>query len=257
MSIDAPLSTNQKTALEFKSSAFNIPALILTNPKITEIRQQLQKKISQAPDFFKNSPLLIDLHELTKQQADIDIRNLVKTLRSLHFLPVAITGGTDKQNAVAIELGIAIQSVHTLSNLATSSIEEPISAHHTVHSETSEPQVINVIENVSFVENKVITQPVRSGQRIYAKGDLTVLAPVNSSAELMAEGNIHIYAPMRGRALAGVLGNTDSRIFCSDLQAELISIAGIYRLSDDLTENFTHELVQIYLHDQALLIKKL
>lgn len=257
MTIDAALSKNQKTALEFKSSAFNIPALILHSNKIADIKQQLQEKISQAPDFFKNSPLLIDLHELTNQQADIDIRNLVKTLRSLHFLPIAISGATDKQNVLAINLGIAIQSVHTFNNHAH---DKPLSATATVVSEPekSEPEAVEMIEaDPPAVENKVITQPVRSGQRIYAKGDLTVLAAVNPGAELMAEGNIHVYAPMRGRALAGVQGNTTSCIFCSDLQAELISIAGIYRLSEDLDKNLGHTLVQVYLHDQALLVKKL
>lgn len=253
MTIDAPLAKNQKTVLEFKSSAFNIPALILHSYKIADIKQQLQEKITQAPDFFKNSPLLIDLHELTEQQAEIDIRNLIKTLRSLHFLPIAISGATVKQNAAAIDLGIAIQSVHTLNH----TIEKTPSASVTVEPEKSEPEVVKVIEAAPVVENKVINQPVRSGQRIYAKGDLTVLAAVNPGAELMAEGNIHVYAPMRGRALAGVQGNTESCIFCSDLQAELISIAGIYRLNEDLDKNLKHTLVQVYLHDQALLVKKL
>ena len=252
MSIDASVSTNQKTALEFKSSAFNIPALILHSSKITDIKQQLLTKISQAPDFFKNSPLLIDLHQLNKQEVDVDIRNLVKTLRGLHFLTIAISGATPKQNATAIELGIAIQSVHTLSNL----INQP-AANTVSKPEIAETQIVEVIETAAVVENKVITQPVRSGQRIYAKGDLTVLAAVNPGAELMAEGNIHVYAPMRGRALAGVQGNTKSCIFCSDLQAELISIAGVYRLNEDLDKNLKHTLVQVYLHDQALLIKKL
>lgn len=261
MTIDASLSKNQKAALEFKSSAFNIPALILHSNKIADIKQQLQIKISQAPDFFKNSPLLIDLHELTQQQVEIDIRNLVKTLRSLHFLPIAISGATVKQNAAAMNLGIAIQSVHTLSHFDNHEFEKTSLANATVvsESEKSEPEAVEVIETIPapVVENKVITQPVRSGQRIYAKGDLTVLAAVNPGAELMAEGNIHVYAPMRGRALAGVQGNMASCIFCSDLQAELISIAGVYRLNEDLDKNLRHSLVQVYLHDQALLVKKL
>lgn len=258
MTIDTTLSKNQKTALEFKSSAFNIPALILHSDKMADIKQQLQIKISQAPDFFKNSPLLIDLHELSKQQIEIDFRNLIKTLRSLHFLPIAVSGATDKQNAVAISLGIAIQSVHTLSQFQHHEPEKTPS-ETVAEPEKTEPEAIAVIETVSVppVENKVITQPVRSGQRIYAKGDLTVLAAVNPGAELMAEGNIHVYAPLRGRALAGVQGNTQSCIFCSDLQAELISIAGVYRLNDDLDKNLRGSLVQVYLHNQALLVKKL
>jgi septum site-determining protein MinC len=105
------------------------------------------------------------------------------------------------------------------------------------------------------LENKLITQPVRSGQRVYAKGDLIVTATVSAGAEIMAEGNIHVYGSLRGRALAGVLGNVDSRIFCSDLQAELISIAGIYQLSDDLSAETAHKPVQISLDKQTLIIK--
>jgi septum site-determining protein MinC len=251
MSIDSTLISNQKIAVEIKSSAFNIPALILSSHSIVEIKQQLQKKILQAPEFFKNSPLLIELHELTEQQVEIDLRSLIKTLRSLHLIPIAISGATRKQNSIAIELGIAVQTKHIL--IEPPVVEKIPAVEVTEKTESTEP----LTKTVSEIENKLITQPVRSGQRIYTKGDLTVLAPVNPGAELIAEGNIHIYAPMRGRALAGVQGNTKSCIFCSDLQAELVSIAGVYRLSEDFDKSLRQKLVQIYLHDQTLLIKKL
>jgi septum site-determining protein MinC len=102
---------------------------------------------------------------------------------------------------------------------------------------------------------RVLTQPVRSGQRIYVKGDLVILSPVSSGAEIMAEGNIHVYGALRGRALAGVQGNTESRIFCSDLQSELVSIAGHYKVSEDLVQSVRGKPVQIYLQDKALIIK--
>ena len=251
MSVVTLLPTNQKPALEFKSSAFNVPALILTSHKIADIKRQLQGKISQAPDFFKNSPLLIDLHELTAHQFEIDLRSLIRTLRSLQFIPIAVSGATLNQNAIAIELGIAVQSVHSLSNL-----NNYIASVSSAPEDEAEPKP-ECGAPVPIVENKLVTQPVRSGQRIYAKGDLTVLAPVSTGAEIMAEGSIHVYAPLRGRALAGVQGNTASRIFCSDLQADLISIAGTYRLSEDLDNNLKHTLVQVYLHNQTLLVKKL
>jgi septum site-determining protein MinC len=101
----------------------------------------------------------------------------------------------------------------------------------------------------------VITQPIRSGQRVYSQGDLIVLAQVSSGTEIMAEGNIHVYATLRGRALAGVQGDTKARIFCSDLQAELISIAGIYKVSEDLNDSVRNKPVQIYLKDNSLIIK--
>lgn len=248
MPVDTQLLKNQQTALEFKSSTFNVPALILSSPKIADIKRQLQEKISKAPDFFKNSPLLIDLHELAKQPVEIDLRSLIRTLRDLQFIPIAVSGATLKQNAIAIELGIAVQSVHSLSSLNKDIVKESVTAASVPNAQEPASQLL---------ENKLITQPVRSGQRIYAKGDLTVLAPVSAGAEIMAEGSIHVYAPLRGRALAGVLGNTESRIFCSDLQADLISIAGTYRLSEDLDNNLKHTLVQVYLHNQTLVVKKL
>jgi septum site-determining protein MinC len=78
-----------------------------------------------------------------------------------------------------------------------------------------------------------VTQPVRSGQQVYAKdADLIILASVGTGAELLADGHIHVYGTLRGRALAGIQGDEQARIFCSQLQAELVSIAGQYRMPD-------------------------
>ncbi|TAM08278.1 MAG: septum site-determining protein MinC, partial [Paraburkholderia sp.] len=104
----------------------------------------------------------------------------------------------------------------------------------------------------------VIDRPLRSGQRIYAKGDVVVLGLVSNGAEVIAEGNIHIYAPLRGRALAGVHGNHDARIFCTCLEAELISIAGIYRTTEvPLSADVAGKPVQIRLDQEKLLIEPL
>lgn len=104
----------------------------------------------------------------------------------------------------------------------------------------------------------VIDKPLRSGQQIYAKGDLVVLGPVSYGAEVIAEGNIHIYAPLRGRALAGVHGNHDARIFCTCLEPELISIAGIYRTTENpLPADVLGKSVQIRLEQEKLMIEPL
>jgi septum site-determining protein MinC len=80
----------------------------------------------------------------------------------------------------------------------------------------------------------VVDKPLRSGQKVYARGaDLVVLAPVNQGAEVVADGNIHVYAPLRGKAMAGARGNTEARIFSICLEPELISIAGVYRTSEN------------------------
>jgi len=107
-------------------------------------------------------------------------------------------------------------------------------------------------------QTKVVRTPVRSGQQIYvAGGDLILLAQVSAGAEVLADGNIHAYAPMRGRALAGVKGDTNAFFFCQSLEAELVSVAGQYKLSEDLQGEWWKQAVQINLQDEKLTIRAL
>ena len=106
--------------------------------------------------------------------------------------------------------------------------------------------------------NKLVPVPVRSGQLIYAeRGDLIVVGSVASGAELIASGNIHVYGRMRGRAMAGVDGNENARIFCQNLDAELLAIAGLYRTNEHLEEHLRRKAVQVFLRDQNLCVEAL
>ncbi|MFU8789833.1 MAG: septum site-determining protein MinC, partial [Methylobacter sp.] len=213
MSTDLQQNTSHSSALDFKSSTFSVPVLVLASNDVVAIEQKLQEKVHLAPEFFKNSPLVFDLQEVNKRGDDINVSELVGIIRKLALLPIGIRGGTAQQNQQALELGIPVHSGH---NATTSSAGQQQTAKP---APLPEPQTI-------AAPTTLITLPVRSGQRIYAEGDLIILAQVSAGAEILAEGNIHVYGSLRGRALAGVLGNSAARIFCSDLQAELISIAG-------------------------------
>ena len=233
-------------ALEFKSSTFSVPVLVLSSNDLLVIEQQLQEKVSLAPEFFRNSPLVLDLQALNKLGHDIDITALTELIRKAGLLPIGIRGGNAQQNAQALELLMPVYSMH--SGGAT----EETQKQKTI---TPAPEANTELDSDITTTTMLITQPIRSGQRIYAKGDLVITAQVSAGAEIMAEGNIHVYNTLRGRALAGVQGNIDARIFCFDLQAELISIAGNYKVSEDLDESVRNKPVQIYLQDQALIIK--
>ena len=109
----------------------------------------------------------------------------------------------------------------------------------------------------SAAKSRLITQPVRSGTQIYVRGaDLVVTAPVSPGAEIMADGNIHVYAALRGRALAGAGGDAEAQIFCSRLEAELVSIAGHYLVSDQIPPEHRGLPVQIALVDDRLTIER-
>ncbi|MDO9169411.1 MAG: septum site-determining protein MinC [Methylobacter sp.] len=241
MSTDSQQKTTHSAVLEFKSSTFSVPVLVLASNDVMTIEQQLQDKVNLAPEFFKNSPLVFDLQELNKHDLDIDVTELTKIIRKLGLLPIGIRGGDAQQNQQALKLGIPVHSGHTTAASA-----------ETQKQQTPEPEPKS---QTVAATTTLITHPVRSGQRIYASGDLVILAQVSAGAEILAEGNIHVYGSLRGRALAGVQGNTEARIFCSDLQAELISIAGNYKVSEDLNGVALNQHVQIYLQNHTLVIE--
>jgi len=247
---------NTPPALEFKSSTFFAPILILYTHDMAAIEQTLQEKINLAPEFFRDSPLIIDLRELNKLNQDLDFVQITQLLRRIGFFPVGIRGGSEQQNKQARTLSIPIDTVREQGNSITigeaqkqEDVPEVAAAKEPV-SPIAAPQA-------SVAATLIITQPIRSGQRIYASGDLIILSQVSAGAEIMAEGNIHVYNTLRGRALAGVHGNTAARIFCFDLQAELISIAGDYKTSEDLNKQTYKNPVQIYLQNHALIIKEI
>ncbi|NOT85221.1 MAG: septum site-determining protein MinC [Methylococcaceae bacterium] len=267
MSIDSTAVSNQRPAIEFKSSTFAVPALIINSADLKEVNAKILQKIQQAPEFFKNSPVLLDIHSITTEQLDLKLAELIKLIRGHTLIPIALRGGHTELNDIALKSGLFIQPLQTLvdtdkpktsappletkkSPPASTDPGHPVALRSPIRTDRRTKDDGNAI-------SRIITSPIRSGQRVYSEGDLIIMSQVSAGAEIMAEGNIHVYGSLRGRALAGVLGKLDSRIFCFDCQAELISIAGNYKVKDDLDPAIQHKPIQIYLQNQALIIKAL
>ncbi|MDB5779344.1 MAG: septum site-determining protein MinC [Polaromonas sp.] len=207
---------------EIKSANFPLVALLLKSTDLAALAREMTQRFGDIPDFFDQDALVIDLSPLQKEHAaDIDFPALVDLLGSYRLVPIAVKGGNPAQMAAARQAGLVPgNDAHLLTpRPAAASAEQP-----------HEPQQMHAAPLGALV----IDKPLRSGQQIYARGrDLVVLAMVNAGAEVIADGHIHVYAPLRGRAIAGARGNTEARIFALALEAELLSIAGIYRTSEN------------------------
>ena len=240
-----PSQNPNPAAIELKSGSITLPILKVHTADIADIDQQLQQKLGKAPEFFRNAPIIIDLGELPDEQRQtLDFAALLKTLQALALAPVGMRGGTADQQKLAQAEKIAV-----LADVRTESSPDAASDKKPAPKRTIPPP------RPITATTKVIDQPVRSGQRIYASGgDLIVLAQVSPGAEIMADGNIHVYGPLKGRALAGVQGNLEARIYCSDLQAQLIAIGGNYRTNEGEDDSLKGKLVQVYLQDDALVV---
>jgi len=230
----------EQAVFDLKSGQFTLPNLRLLSTNLEALDEQLLARVQQAPGFFRNTPVVIDLSPVARQGGSIDFALLVGLMRGYGMLPVAVQGGNAEHQETARFLELAI--------LADSRGATPQPAAGVPAPGTA----------ARASNGRLIERPVRSGQRIYAAGrDLVVLASVSSGAEVIADGNIHVYGALRGRALAGVKGNREARIFCQDLQAELLAVAGQYRVSEQLPADRLGAPAQVYLAEKRLIIEKL
>jgi len=211
---------------EIKSANLPLVALRLKSTDLAALAQDLARQYGDMPDFFDNEPLVIDLTPLPEDASGVDFEALVTLLRRFRVAPIAFKGGNAELAAGALAAGLVATPDAVSVKASVAHVPE------TVQKTPAEP-LADVAVPPMPLPALVIDKPLRSGQQVYARGrDLVMLAMVNAGAEVIADGHIHVYAPLRGKAIAGARGNAEARIFALSLEAELISIAGIYRTSE-------------------------
>ena len=202
---------SQAFRLKGRLYTFTVLQVLDSNPALFE--HQLKQTVAKAPNMFAGTPIILDFSG--HQSNDVNLNDLCQLVRAHGMIPVAVQSTSSYIDTLAECAGLA-----------------------TLKGSESMDKSISTKETTEIAPTKLITSPVRSGQQIVAKGcDLVVVGSVSQGAELLADGNIHVYGTLRGRALAGISGNKDARIFCHGLQAELVSIAGFYRLSDAIDKH--------------------
>ncbi len=228
------LSIVEQPCFQFKASFIPCAVLQLLHYDLDAIHDQISATIRCAPNLFKGSFVIIDLEKLNP--ADIlNYAKLKHIVATNGMVPIAIRAGSAEQQQAAVMDGLSLLPAAKLN------ITE-----------------LDKQKNVQQTrQTKLVTHPVRSGMQIYAKdGDLIVTAAVSPGAELFSDGCIHVYGALRGRALAGVQGNMQARIFCRSLEAELVSISGYYLTKEDM-QTFTAKdgMVQIFLENEKVRIE--
>lgn len=244
-----------KQCFQLKSANVSMTALELYFFDNEEFESNLRDKVSQAPGFFKDIPLIISLEKYEGLSSELDFFKIIGACRRHNIHVIGVRGGNDDQRRLARGAALALLP-------GGNQRDREIDTTPTAQSATTESKE-NAAPNRDESQGeaapaKIINQPVRSGQQVYAPdGDLIILAPVQAGAEVLAAGNIHVYGPLRGRALAGIHGAEHARVFCQSLEAELVSIAGHYKISEDLQDNGWKTAVQIQLRDDLLVVTPL
>ena len=215
---------------DIKSADLSLLALLLKTTDIQAVSLALKQQMAETPGFFDQDPVVVDVSALDLEaNQTLDLSALMAVLREHQLVPLAIKGAKEALLTKAMGLGLVDASDARIRRSVP--VEEPSQQPAaTIASDLPvSPQPV-----AAPLGALVIDKPLRSGQQVYAKGrDLIVLAMVNAGAEVIADGHIHVYGALRGKAIAGARGNTQAQIFAQVMEPELISIAGVYRTSEN------------------------
>jgi septum site-determining protein MinC len=265
------MSPKKSPYFELRSGSVDTLLFVVKSTDLEAMRAELTRRFEATPEFFANDVVAIDVRRLAHDER-VPLTEIAQLLDSVRMRPVGVVANSEQ--AWAAESALPLLEARDRRGAPAKSAEDggdngvPVQAElpiadpaANVANVANEPAATPGAEPVKLAtssQTTVVDKPLRSGQRIYAKCDLVLLGLVSYGAEVIAEGNIHIYAPLRGRALAGVHGNHDARIFCTCLEPELISIAGIYRTTENpLPADVLGKPVQIWLDEEKLMIEPL
>lgn len=230
-------------ALEIRFGPLDLAQVRLHTLDPGAILDELTGRVATAPRFFERTAVGLDLSLLGQEPQAEELRPVLEAVRRAGMLPVGLVNGPSFIDSLA------------------RSVELPVLAQFRAPSRP--PPVLQAVptapaESDSDPPMLLHHQPVRSGQRVYARHrDLVVTAAVGAGAEVMADGCVHVYGPLRGRAMAGAHGDTSTRVFCQEFRAELVSVAGVFRVFETLPEELAGRPVQVWLQENDLRIAPL
>jgi septum site-determining protein MinC len=240
---------------ELKIGQVGIANLRVRTLDVARLVEEMRERVERAPKLFERAAVVVDFGGLSQTPDVATARALLDGLRAAGALPVALAYGTSAIEALSVELGLPLlakfRAQYESTSAAAKSAAEPPPPAQQVEV-APEPQAAPVAIPRT-APGLLHATPVRSGQQVYAQArDLTVCATVGAGAEVIADGSVHIYGALRGRALAGAQGDTKARIFCREFHAELVAIAGNYKVLEEIPKELRGKAVQVWLEDDKL-----
>ena len=240
---------------ELKIGQVGIANLRVRTLDVAQLSREMRERVERAPKLFGRAPVIIDFGGLAQMPDAATARALLEGLRGAGVLPVGLSYGTRETEQLAEQLGLPLLAKFRAQYEPVAAAAPP-ARRESAPAEPAPAKAANAPAPAAAASPGLVQKtPVRSGQQLYAENrDLTVLSTVGAGAEVIADGSIHIYGTLRGRALAGAQGNTDARIFCREFHAELVAIAGHYKVLEDVPKELRGKPVQVWLEKEQLMI---
>ena len=246
----------QESAFEIRFGQVGLAQMRIRSTDAAAVQAQLTARVAAAPALFERAALCLDLSPLDHDISAADLRAVLEAIRRTGLLPVGLAHGTAAIDALARELDLPVltqfraqQSYGAAVSAVKAASQQPTPAPAPVPAPAPAPATEEIVAIPALMHHR----PVRSGQRIYARHrDLVVTSAVGAGAEVMADGCVHVYGTLRGRAMAGVRGEVSARVFCHQFHAELVSVAGVFRVFETIPPDLAGKPVQAWLDGDDL-----
>lgn len=236
----------REPAVEIRFGQVGLAQVRIRTTDAGTILDELTGRVAAAPQFFERTAVCLDLSALEKEPSTNDMRAVFDAVRRAGMLAVGLAHGTAAVDALARSLDVPVLTQFRVQGKASPVPPPPVKE---TPKAVAPPAEAPVLHPPSLMQH----QPVRSGQRVYARNcDLVVTSTVGAGAEVIADGCVHIYGTLRGRAVAGARGEVTARVFCQEFHAELISIAGVFRVFETLPPELAGKPVQAWLDGDDL-----
>jgi len=237
---------------ELKIGQVGIANLRIRTLDVDQLVREMRERVERAPKLFGRAAVIVDFGGLARMPDATTAQALIDGLRGAGVIPVALAYGSRETEVLAEQLGLPLLAKFRAQYESTSVAPAPAARPAAPEPAPAKPAPAQAADSKPGLVQKT---PVRSGQQLYAENrDLTVLSTVGAGAEVISDGSIHIYGALRGRALAGARGNADARIFCREFHAELVAIAGHYKVMEEVPKELRGKAVQIWLDQDQLKI---
>lgn len=251
-------AVDYEQAGELKIGQVGIANLRVRTLDVDQLVAEMRERVQRAPKLFSRAAVILDFGGLSKPPDVASARALLDGLRDAGVLPVALAYGTSEIERLAEQLGLPLlakfRAQYEPAGQSTGAASTAAQAPAAEAAPTKKSAPVPAAGEPGLMQ----ATPVRSGQQVYADNrDLTVLTTVGAGAEVIADGSIHIYGALRGRALAGAQGNEKARIFCREFHAELVAVAGHYKVLEDIPKELRGKAVQVWLDGDTLRIEQL
>ena len=261
--MSAAPTANYELAGDLKIGQVGIANLRVRTLDVERLGAEMRDRVARAPKLFERAAVIVDFGGLPGTPDVATARALLIALRDAGVIPIALAWGSGDNERLAVELGLPLLAkfraqYEPAADASVGGASAPTVGAEAPPTKKAAPAPAAPAVKPAADIGMVHTAPIRSGQQIYAdQRDLTVLGTVGAGAEVIADGSIHIYGALRGRALAGARDNDKARIFCREVHAELVAIAGHYKVMEDLPAELRGKAVQVWLDNEQIHIAAL